>query len=52
MTAPNHPLVRVARRGQSVELDVAESAVHLSPAEALRLMADLEQVLRNWPALP
>ena len=49
--APNHPLVRVARHGQSVRLDVADSAVHLSPSEALRFLDDLEQVLRAWPAL-
>ena len=48
----NHPLVRVSRQGQAVRLDVADSAIHISPAEALSLLADLEKLLRAWPALP
>jgi hypothetical protein len=39
---PNHSLVRVRRHHQAIVLDVSECSVHLSPSEALRLIADLE----------
>lgn len=43
--SPNHPLVRVRRHHQAIVLDVSDCSVDLTPAEALRLMADMEAIL-------
>ena len=48
MKLPNHPMVRVrheAGSGVAVRLDVNMTTALLTPSEALRLFADLKDIL-------